>query len=187
MIENRKLTGDIIKEISQFTQGVQVIQGVDLYKIPKENLKFPRMIIDLINYNDSDYDYVDYFDKYNPKTDKVEMQCEKIPKITYRFRIYNDSKNNIDIWKIIYNIHKYYSNPYQTKLKGEMQVLQTDVIHDVSSGVDYDYTLGYQFTMDFNMSDIYNMEHDYADTLGVQLKVNYENHQDIHNFDIKRK
>lgn len=181
MINNRQLTGNIIKEISQFTKGCQVIQGIDLYKIPEKHLKFPRIIVDLVGYNDSDYDYVNYYNKYNSKTDKVEMQFEKIPKITYRFRIYNDSKNNIDIWQIIYDIHKYYSNPYQTKLNGEMQVLQTDMIHDVSSGVDYDYTLGYQFTMDFNMSETYTMENDYVDTLGVELKVNYENNQDIIN------
>ena len=189
MIDNRKLTGDIIQEIkSIINQNIQIINGVDFFKIPEKNLTFPRMIVELIDYNDSEYDYVNKHNKYNPKTDKVEMEIEKIPKIIYRFRIYNDSKNNIDIWDIIANIHRYYSNPYQKKLNGNMQVISTDTIRDVSSGVDYDYVLGYQFTMDFIMSEVFVMSHDYATSLGVQLDVDYENKQiDSIQFDINKK
>lgn len=178
MIDNRKLTGDIIQEVRDLIkQDIQIINGIDLKKIPEKTLSFPRMIVDLIDYNDSEYDYVNKHNKYNPETDKIEMEIEKIPKATYRFRIYNNSKNNIDIWNIIADIHRYYSNPYQKKLNGNIQIISTDMIKDVPSGVDYDYVLGYQFTMDFIMSEKFIMSHDYATSLNVKLNINYENKQ----------
>lgn len=188
MIDNRELTGRLIKEVAQFTKGCQVIQGMDFYRMPESALKFPRMIVDLIYYNDSDYDYVNHFEKYNSQTDKLEMQFEKIPKVTYRFRVYNDSKNKIDIYKILSDIHRYYSNPYQPKLNGDIQVINTGLIREVSSGINYDYTLGYQFTMDFNASEVFTMSNDYATQFGVKLDTYYEDKKlDSIDIDIKNK
>lgn len=172
MINTRQLTGNIIMEIRNSIlkdNTLQIINGEDLFKIPESELKFPRLIVDFTGYNDSDYDYTNR--TFDSTEDVIKFEIEKIPKLTYRFRIYNDSKNKINISEILGKIHIFYSNPYQIKLKGDMQVIATDTILNVSSGVDYDYTLGYQFTMDFNMSEKVIMDVDYANKLGIDLTV----------------
>ncbi|MGL5189266.1 MAG: hypothetical protein ACRC7S_06380, partial [Cetobacterium sp.] len=165
---------------------LQIINGEDLHKIPENQLKFPRLIVEHTGYNDSDYDYTN--SSFNSDRDVIEFEIEKIPKVTYRFRIYNDSSNSINIFNLLNKIHVFYSNPYQTKLKGDMQVVATDMIMQVSSGINYDYTLGYQFTMDFNMSEKIIMDIDYAEELNVKLRVKTENDTEmVEHINIKKK
>lgn len=171
MIDYREVNKRLVLEIRKILNDdtIQIINGVDLHKIPEHLLKFPRIILEVVHYNDSEYDYVNK-DGYNPETDSFEFEFEKIPTLTYRIRIYNDKHNDIDIFKLLHKIHLYYSNPYQTKLKGDIQVINTGIITDISSGINYDYVKGFQFTMDFQMSEITKMEFDYADKFGVDIK-----------------
>lgn len=177
MINTREVNKRLITEIRSILKNdtMQMINGADLHKIPEKLLKFPRLMVEIIHYNDSDYDYV-HKSAFNHKTDKYEFQFEKVPTLTYRIRIYNDIHNkDIDIFDMLHKIHLYYSNPYQTKLKGDIQVLDTGIITEISSGIGYDYVKGYQFTMDFQMSEITDMEFDYADKFGVDIKLHNEN------------
>lgn len=172
MINYREINKQIVSEVRNIVlknNELQIINGLDLHKIPESQLKYPRLIVEFVNYNDSDYDYIK--SNYNSTEDIIKFEIEKIPKLTYRFRAYNDSSNKIDILEILSKIHTFYSNPYQNKLNGNMQVIVTDSILAISSGIEYDYTLGFQFTMDFNMSEKFIMDIDFATSIEATLNV----------------
>ncbi|MGL5712967.1 MAG: hypothetical protein ACRCX2_08105 [Paraclostridium sp.] len=172
MVNYRDINKRIVNEVRNTIlkdNTLQIINGADLHKIPETQLKFPRLIVEFVNYNDSDYDYTK--SEYNSSEDVVKFEIEKIPRLTYRFRAYNDSSNNQDILVILSKIHTFYSNPYQYKLNGDIQIIATDSILQISSGVEYDYTLGFQFTMDFNMSEKFIMDIDFATSIEATLNV----------------
>ncbi|MGL5050596.1 MAG: phage neck terminator protein [Fusobacteriaceae bacterium] len=173
----RKMTKDLIKEISPLCIDVQLINGADLNRIPEAQLKFPRLMLDFVGYNEAGYDYTK--ETYNKIDDTLDLEREVISSMSYRFRIYNDSKNNIDIANIIHKIHRFYSNLYVAKLNGEIQVTGTGSIINISSGVDDDYTLGYQFELVFNVSEIdIARKIDYATSFGT-LIINNNDKQEV--------
>lgn len=172
MLNKRELTKQFVKLISdEILNGIdiQIINGYDLLKIPEKALKYPRLIVDMVGYDDSNYDYMDQ--TYNKNEDVIDINVLKIPELTYRFRVYNDSKNNIDMLDVISKLHFYFANPYRYIFQGNMQIIRVGMIVDVSSGVDEDYVVGYQFTMDFIMEEKDTLKIDYADKFNFETTI----------------
>lgn len=160
----KEIATEIIKEIQSsglVDSNVQIINGYDLFKIPESVLTFPRMIVYFDNYNDSEYDYSE--SKYNEVNDSVDFTFEKIPRLLYSIKFFNDINNGVDILQQATNLHRDYSNPYKKHLDGSIQIIHTGSILDVKSPVDYDYIEAYQFSIEFDMSEKTTEQIDYAD------------------------
>jgi len=170
---HREITNFLIKELIDNeiinTDDLQVIHGFDLYAIPEDKLTFPRMIIDFSNYNDSEYHYNQT--TYNEESDVVEFQFEKIPRLLYTFRIYNNLKSGESILDILTTIHQFYSNPYQTH-SDVLQIVHTGGILNIKSPLDYDYIEAYQFDIEFDISEKTTINYDYVESVDFTINNN---------------
>lgn len=173
MININELSGKFYDEIEKVISdpSVQILAEHTLYNVKQENLSFPRIIFGLIDYDTPDFDHTE--EKYDAVKDVIVNKVEVIPRITMRFKIYSDDKTSKTIFDTLNKLHNYYTNRYIQKLGDLIVVVNSSSILPLLIDENDIATTGYEFTIDFDMSEVLANEYDYATSYEATLNVKY--------------
>ena len=158
-----KFYNEIVNDIG--ITDTQILAEHTLYNVKQENLSFPRMIHGIVGYADNDYNYAkDY--EYNDIDDTLDREITTVDKVVYRFSIFANDNSASTVFNTINKIHNYYSNDYIRHLDGDIEVLRTSQIYQSLVEKNDQATIGWYFTIDFNIENSMTTKNDYATSIG---------------------